>query len=150
MSRSTIGSACAVSANPVPNFIASLLYRLRAVPRQTGGAASRAQHPCAALAAGVGAGLNQRSKTDGGIKRILLPRRGDEAVGILLQHQALAYARLAYPRHSCNVGRMAWVALRDRGTGVTARLALCLRPSKRHEAARVPPLFALGEAGLAQ
>src|SRR5262249_6749214 len=36
------------------------------------------------LAAGVGAGLNQRSEPDGGVERVLLPRRGDEAVGVLL------------------------------------------------------------------
>ena len=114
-----------------------------------------AMRPCAAisgtdLTAGVGAGLNQRSEPDGGVERILLPRRGDEAIGVLLQHQALAHALLAHPRHGRDVGRVARVALLDRWPGITARLALRLRAGERHEAARVPPLLALGEAGLAQ
>src|SRR5262245_22753697 len=127
MSRSMIGSACAVSANPVPNFIASLLYRLCAVPpAKLAGATSRTQY----LAAGVGASLNQWSEPDGGVERVLLPRRGDEAVGVLLQHQALAHARLAHLRHGSDVGRVARVALRDRGAGVTAGLALRLGPGE--------------------
>src|SRR5947209_7564414 len=135
MSRSAIGSACAVSANPAPNFISSLpSWTIRS---------PRAQH----LAASVSTGLNQRSELDRGVERVLLSRCSDEAVGVLLQHQALAHAFLAHPRHGRDVGRMARVALLDRGARVTARLALCLRPGKRHEAARVPPLFALGESG---
>jgi hypothetical protein len=102
------------------------------------------------LAAGVGAGLNQWSESDGGVERVLLSRRGDEAVGVLLQHQTLSHARLAHSRHGRDVGRVVRVALLNRGTGVTASLALRLRPGERQEAARVPPLFALGEAGLAE
>ncbi len=102
------------------------------------------------LAAGVGACLNQWSESDGGVERVLLPRRGDEAVGVLLKHQALSHARLAHSRHGRDVGRVARVALLDRWAGVAARLTLRLRPGERQEAARVPPLFALGEAGLAE
>src|SRR5262249_9944653 len=110
------------------------------------GATSRAQH----LAAGVGAGLNQRSEPDRGVERVLLPRCGDEAVGVLLQHQALVHPRRAHLGHSRDVSRMARVALLDPGAGVAASLALSLRARERHEAAGVPPLFALGEASLAE
>src|SRR6266567_4504415 len=103
MSRSAIGSACAVSANPAPNFISSLpSWTIRSPPAKLAGAISRAQH----LAAGVGTGLDQRSEPDGGVERVLLPRRGDEAVGVLLQHQALAHAVLTHPRHGRDVGRV--------------------------------------------
>jgi len=95
--------------------------------------------PDNALTAGVGARLNQRSEPDGGVERVLLPRCGDEAVGVLLQHQALAHAFLAHPRHGRDVCRVAWVALLDRWSGVAARLALRLCPGERDEAARVPP-----------
>ena len=88
-------------------------------PAKLAEAISRTQY----LAAGVGARLNQRSEPDGVIERVLLPRRGDEAVGVLLQHQALAHAFLAHPRHGRDVGRVAWIALLDRGAGVAAGLA---------------------------
>jgi hypothetical protein len=102
------------------------------------------------LAAGVGARLNQRSEPDRGVERALLPRRGDEAVGVPLQHQAFAHARLAPPRHGGDIGRLARVTLLDRWARVAARLALPLCPGERDEAARVPRLFALSEADLAE
>jgi hypothetical protein len=65
------------------------------------------------LAAGVSARLNQWSELGSGVERVLLLRCSDEAVGVLLEHQALVHALPAHPRHGRDVGRMARVALLD-------------------------------------